>query len=153
MKKFFICFFIFLGTGLGSAFLGVPGDLTFVVGGVCALLYLILSRKKGKSKSPKTSVSPSRASSTSNRPSSHTDYFDPRNIPSHWVKARICIDGHHAKNTISRGDADRCFECGKPFDGEWGDRGVFDGYVCQIHQKWIPGGSYCAQCKNEGYIK
>lgn len=57
MKKFLICFFIFVITGIGSAFLGVPGDATFVVGGVCAVLYLIFSRKKGKSTDKRTTYS------------------------------------------------------------------------------------------------
>ena len=46
MKKFFVCLFVFIITGIGSAILGVPGDATFVVGGICAVLYLVFSRKK-----------------------------------------------------------------------------------------------------------
>lgn len=48
MKKLFVCFVIFVITGIVSAFLGAPGEMTFVVGGVCALLYLLCSRKKYK---------------------------------------------------------------------------------------------------------
>ena len=48
MKKLFICFIIFVITGIGSAALGVPGDGTFIVGGICALLYLFFSGKKKK---------------------------------------------------------------------------------------------------------
>ena len=51
MKKFFVCFVIFIITGIGSAFLGVPGGATFVVGGICALLYLVFSHKKRNKKS------------------------------------------------------------------------------------------------------
>lgn len=46
MKKILICFLVFVITGIGSAILGVPGDSTFVVGGICAVLYLVFSRKK-----------------------------------------------------------------------------------------------------------
>jgi purine-cytosine permease-like protein len=53
MKKFFVCFFIFVITGIGSAFLSVPGDVTFVVGGICAVLYLVFSRKKNNKKMSK----------------------------------------------------------------------------------------------------
>ena len=54
MKKFFICFLIFFITGIGSAFLGLPGDATFIVGGICAFLYLIFSgKKKQRSKNEK----------------------------------------------------------------------------------------------------
>lgn len=155
MKKFLICLFVFIVTGIGSAFLGVPGDATFVVGGVCALLYLIFSRKKGKSSSSSrgTAARPSKSSSSSYKSTEHIDYFDERNIPNHWVKARACVDGDHDGVTVSRGDATHCFKCGLPFDGEWGDRGVFDGHFCQIHKKWIPRGDYCIKCKNEGLIK
>ena len=157
MKKFLICLFIFIVTGIGSAFLGVPGDATFVVGGVCALLYLIFSRKKGKSTSSSqgTTVNPvgSGSSTPSNQTSKYTDYFDERNIPSHWVKARACDNGDHSGVTVSRGDATHCHACGLPFDGEWGDRGLFDGYFCQIHNKWIARGDHCIKCKNEGLIK
>ena len=50
MKKLFVCFVIFIITGIGSAFLGVPGDATFVVGGICAVLYLVCSSKKKNKK-------------------------------------------------------------------------------------------------------
>lgn len=63
MKKIFICFIVFVVTGIGSAFLGVPGDATFVVGGVCALLYLIFSRKKKDSTRGRKSSSSSSSSS------------------------------------------------------------------------------------------
>ena len=157
MKKFLICLFIFIVTGLGSAFLGVPGSATFAVSGICALLYLILSRKKGKSTTSRgatvnSSSSSSNSSSGSHQPAKHTDYFDERNIPSHWVRARACDKGVHGDVTVSQGNATHCFKCGAPFEGEWGDRGMFDGYFCQIHNKWIPRGSYCAKCKNEGLI-
>lgn len=153
MKKFLICLFIFIITGIGSAFLGVPGNATYVVGGVCAFLYLIFSRKNSKSTTSRGSTVNSRRSlSSSIQPAKHTDYFDERNIPSYWAKARVCADGDHDAITVSRGNATHCYKCGLPFLGKWGDRGVFDGYFCQIHQKWIPRGSYCAQCKNEGYI-
>ena len=157
MKKFLICWLIFIVTGIGSAFLGVPGEATFVVGGVCVVLYLIFSRKKDKSTSTSSSsqgtiVSPERSSPPSYQTSQYTDYFDERNIPSHWAKARACDRGDHNGATVSRGDATHCHVCGQPFEGEWGDRGVFDGYVCKIHGQWIPGGSYCMKCKNEGLI-
>ena len=87
--------------------------------------------------------------SKSNHPRS---YWNQGDIPSHWVKARACVDGDHDDVTVSRGDASRCFKCGRPFEGVWGDRGVFDGYFCQIHKKWIPRGDYCIKCKNEGFI-
>ena len=151
MKKFLICFFIFVITGIGSAFLGVPGDATFVVGGVCAVLYLIFSRKKGKSTDKRTTYS-SNSSSSSYRSSKAIDYFDERNIPRHWAKARACDNGDHDNVTVSQGDATRCYKCGRPFDGEWGDRGVFDGHFCRVHKKWIPRGDYCIKCKNEGLI-
>ena len=51
MKKFVICFFVFVITGIASAFIGVPGDATFIVGAICAILYLVFSRKKGNKKS------------------------------------------------------------------------------------------------------
>ena len=66
MKKFFVCFFIFVITGIGSAFLGVPGDVTFVVGGICAVLYLVFSRKKRNNKSS-SSYSSSKSSGYSTR--------------------------------------------------------------------------------------
>lgn len=50
MKKLFVCFLVFVITGIGSGFLGVPGDATFVVGGICAVLYLVCSRKKKNKK-------------------------------------------------------------------------------------------------------
>lgn len=46
MKRLIFCIVVFVITGIGSAFIGVPGDVTFVVGGICALLYLIFSGKK-----------------------------------------------------------------------------------------------------------
>lgn len=49
MKKAVICFFVFVITGLSSAFLGVSGDMTFVIGAICALLYLVFSRKTDNS--------------------------------------------------------------------------------------------------------
>ncbi len=67
MKKILICFFVFLITGLTSAFLGVPGEATFVVGGICALLYLILSRKKKKSSSHQKASRSSVSSSSSSK--------------------------------------------------------------------------------------
>jgi len=57
MKKFFVCFFIFIITGIGSSIHGVPGDAAFVVGGICVVLYLVCSRKmknKKLSKEEKT---------------------------------------------------------------------------------------------------
>lgn len=105
------------------------------------------------SSSSYSSSSSSRSSSSSYGSKTETDFFDPRNIPSHWNKARVCVDGEHEHNTVSRGDATRCFKCGKPFDGTWGDRGVFDGYVCTIHNKWIPRGDYCRKCADEGLVK
>ena len=62
MKKFLICFFIFVITGIGSAFLGVPGDATFIIGGICAVLYLVFSREK---RNNNTSSSYSSSSSSS----------------------------------------------------------------------------------------
>lgn len=59
MKKFLVCFLIFFITGVGSNFLGVPGDATFVVGGICAVLYLVFSRKKKNSSSSSSSSSSS----------------------------------------------------------------------------------------------
>lgn len=150
MKKFFICLVVFVITAIGSALLGVPGNATFVVGGICALLYLIFSRKKRNSKKGRNIAYSSKTSSSGYTKS--TNYWDQRNIPSHWTKARACIDGDHDDTTVSRGDASRCFKCGQPFDGVWGDRGVLDGYFCQIHKKWIPRGDYCKRCKNEGLI-
>ena len=156
MKKLFIGFIIFVVTGLASAFLGSPGEATFVIGGICALLYFIFSPKKSGSTSrgtsQKASLSSSNNSSAKYRPSKSVDYWDQRNIPSHWAKARVCVDGDHDANTVSKGNASHCYKCGRPFDGVWGDRGVFDGYFCQIHTKWIPRGSYCLKCKNEGLI-
>ncbi len=64
MKRIFICFIVFVITGIGSAFLGVPGNATFVVGGVCALLYLIFSRKKKDSNSGRKSSSSYSSSSS-----------------------------------------------------------------------------------------
>ena len=150
MKKILICFIVFVVTGLGSAFLGVPGDATFIVGGVCAFLYLILSRKKGRSSSKKTSAKAHGSSRYSH--GSKKDFFDQRNIPRHWTKARACVDGDHDKVTVSEGTATRCYMCGKPFNGIWGDQGIFDGYVCTIHKKWIPRGDYCLKCADEGLI-
>lgn len=152
MKKAVICFFVFVITGLASAFLGVSGDATFVVGGICAILYLIFSRKKRNSNRGRKSASSFKSSSHRNGLSKSIDYFDESNIPSHWTKARACVDGDHDNTTVSRGDASCCYKCGRPFDGVWGDRGVFDGYFCQIHKKWIPRGDYCIKCKNEGLI-
>ena len=119
MKKFLICFFIFVITGIGSAFLGVPGDATFVVGGVCAVLYLIFARKKVKSTDKRTTYS-SNSTSSNYRSSKAIDYFDERNIPRHWAKARVCDNGNHDNITVSQGNATRCYKCGRPFDGEWG---------------------------------
>ena len=152
MKKFLICFVIFVITGIASAFHGVPGYATFVVGGICALLYFLYSRKKMNSTNKIETGYSSKSSSTRYQTSKDTDFWDQRNIPSHWTKARACIEGDHDDVTISRGDASRCFKCGRPFDGVWGDRGVIDGYFCQIHKKWIPRGNYCIKCKNEGLI-
>ena len=152
MKKFFICFVVFLVTGLTAAFLGVSGDATFVIGGICVFLYLIFSRKNKNSNRGKKTANLSKASSTRYRSSRSTDYWDQRNIPSHWTKARVCVDGDHDNTTVSRGDASHCYKCGKRFDGVWGDRGLFDGYFCQTHKKWIPRGDYCKRCKDEGFI-
>ena len=66
MKKFFVCFVIFIITGIGSAFLGVQGGATFVVGGICALLYLVFSHKNGNKKSS-NSYSSSRSSGYSTK--------------------------------------------------------------------------------------
>ena len=66
MKKFLICFFIFVITGIGSAFLGVPGDATFIIGGICAVLYLVFSREKRNNKSS-SSYSSSRSSGYSTK--------------------------------------------------------------------------------------
>ena len=65
MKKVFVSFFIFIATGLGSALLGAPGDATFVIGIICAVLYLIFSRKKkskGNSSSGTSYAGPTRSS-------------------------------------------------------------------------------------------
>ena len=71
MKKLFIGFIIFVVTGLASAFLGSPGEATFVIGGICALLYFIFSPKKSGSTSrgtsQKASLSSSGSSSVNNR--------------------------------------------------------------------------------------
>ena len=72
MKKFFVCFVIFIITGIGSAFLGVPGGATFVVGGICALLYLVFPHKKGSKKSS-NSYSSSRSSGYSTKKYSSED--------------------------------------------------------------------------------
>lgn len=152
MKKIFICFIVFVVTGIGSAFLGLPDDATFVIGGLCALLYLIFSRKKKNSNKGRKAAKTSKSSSFGHGSSRSIDYWDQRNIPSHWTKARACVDGDHDDVTVSRGDASHCFKCRRPFDGVWGDRGAFDGYFCQIHKKWIPRGDYCKKCKNEGLI-
>lgn len=53
MKKIFICFIVFVVTGIASAFVGVPGEITFVIGGICTLLYLLFSRKKKNKKMSK----------------------------------------------------------------------------------------------------
>lgn len=73
MKKFFICFIIFVVTGLASAFVGAPGEATFVIGGICALLYLIFSRKKRHSSSQKSSQKTS--TSYSSYSSSRNGYY------------------------------------------------------------------------------
>lgn len=67
MKRIFICFIFFVITGIGSAFLGVPGNATFVVGGVCALLYLICSRKKSNKNTSSSSSSSNSYSSSNSR--------------------------------------------------------------------------------------
>ena len=72
MKKAVICFFVFVFTGLASAFLGVPGDGTFIVGAICAILYLVFSRKKGNNKS-NSSYSSSRSSGYSTKKYSSED--------------------------------------------------------------------------------
>lgn len=66
MKKLFVCFVIFIITGIGSSILGVPGDATFVVGGICAVLYLVFSRKKRNNKSS-SSYTSSRSSGYSTK--------------------------------------------------------------------------------------
>ena len=53
MKKFIVCVVIFFVAGVAAAFIGVSGGMTFVIGGICVLLYLILSRKKGSSSNEK----------------------------------------------------------------------------------------------------
>lgn len=72
MKKFVICFFVFVITGIASAFIGVPGDATFIVGAICAILYLVFSRKKGNKKSS-NSYSSSKSSGYSTRKYSSKD--------------------------------------------------------------------------------
>jgi gas vesicle protein len=56
MKKLFVGFIIFVVTGLASAFLGAPGEATFVIGGICALLYFIFSPKKRNEKLSKEDI-------------------------------------------------------------------------------------------------
>ena len=64
MKKAVICFFVFVITGLSSAFLGVSGDMTFVIGTISALLYLVFSRKKKDSNRGRNSSSSYSSSSS-----------------------------------------------------------------------------------------
>lgn len=122
---------------------------SFVLFGLPSLFFKV--KEKEKEVASKASSSSSHHSSTHS--SKGTDYWDPRNIPSHWEKARACIDGDHDGTTASKGNATRCFKCGKPFDGEWGDRGVLDGYFCVRHRQFIARGSYCYKCAQEGLIE
>lgn len=138
-----------LGKAIGIAAIGA-----LVVGAYKAIT------DNGSSSSSKSTSSYSSPSSSSSYRSSgssgsgtKTDFFDQRNIPSHWTKARACVDGDHDDTTVSKGDASHCFKCGMPFQGTWGDRGVFDGYWCTLHNKWIPRGDYCKKCADEGRVK
>ena len=54
MKRILIAFIIFFVTGIGSAFLGVSGDATFIIGGICAFIYLIFFSKKKNSSNTRT---------------------------------------------------------------------------------------------------
>lgn len=107
-------------------------------------------QNKGKAQKEASSSS---SGSTKYRPTNYTDFWDERNIPVYWVKARACVDGDHDGTTVSQGNATRCYKCGLPFEGQWGDRGAFDGYFCQQHKKFISRGSYCGECAREGLIK
>ena len=64
MKKAVVCFFVFVITGLSSAFLGVSGDMTFAIGAISALLYLVFSRKKKDSNRGRNSSSSYSSSSS-----------------------------------------------------------------------------------------
>lgn len=90
MKKLFIGFIIFIITGLASAFLGVPGEATFVVGGICALLYFIFFRKKGHSSSQKSSLktSTSFSSYSSSKNGYYAKKYSPENV------ARLLASGN-----------------------------------------------------------
>lgn len=122
--------------------------LSIILFGIPSLFFPI---KTNKGKSEKT-MEPLSNAKIEKRTIEKTDFFDPKNIPNHWVKARACVDGEHEGVTVSHGDATHCFKCGRPFDGVWGDRGVFDGYWCQVHNKWIPRGDFCTKCKESGLI-
>lgn len=140
---------IFIAITGGDPFDGDNLPLSFIFGflffGLPSLFFQVKDKKETKSKN-------NAETSRLYRPQKAADYWNPQNIPSHWVKARACVDGDHDGTTVSGGDATRCFKCGRPFEGSWGDRGVFDGYFCQVHKKWIPRGDYCLKCKNEGLI-
>ena len=146
MLRFIICFFVFVLTGVAADEMGSPVS-GVIIGAICAFLVYKLMGKK-KSAKPSKSVSSHGGSRSSH--GEETDFFDESNLPSFWVRARACDS--HDNVTVSKGNATHCFKCGKPFDGSWGDRGVFDGHFCQRHRKWIPLGDHCQQCANEGLI-